>query len=333
MAAVAMLLTGLSVSAVSSKNDDPRQLQERIRQAFDEEDWPAAIEAGTRLARAQPAGGVAAYNVACAYSRSGDTAGALKWLGESARLGFAITRLLNEDPDLAAVRDEDGFAEIVERVERNRREEFEWFSNTAREAEPLVILPDGYDPEVPAPLIIVLHGRGDSGKSIARAWDEVANETGAILVAPDALRPLWTGYEWRFVDESVWYVLLTLDRVRERYSVDEQRIVLTGFSQGAHVALVTALRHPERFCGLVPVSGDFDPRLEVIPPAEDGPTPRVWLLIGSEDRSAQSYREAHKAFRAAGWTAKLRIEKGLGHVFPVRDRKELRKVLNFVCGL
>ena len=333
IAAVVMVVIVLSVSASLSQSDDPRQLRERLQEAFDQEDWPTAIEVGTRLARIQPAGGVAAYNLACAYSRSGDKVNALKWLDESARQGFSITRLVTDDPDLAAVRAEGGFAEIAEKIERNRQEEFEWFSETARAAEPLVILPDDYDPEVPAPLILVLHGRGDSGKNIARAWDDVANETGAILVAPDALRPLWTGYEWRFVDESVWYVMLTIDRIVERYSVDEQRIVLTGFSQGAHVALVTGLRHPERFCGLVPVSGDFDSRQETIPEAGERATPRVWLMIGSEDRSAPSYREALKAFRAAGWTAKLRVAKGFGHTFPVRDRSELRRVLEFVCGL
>ena len=137
-----------------------------------------------------------------------------------------------------------------------------------------VVLPDGYDPVKPAPLIIALHGRGGNGKNMAAAWDEIANDVGAILVAPDALRPLGMGYDWRFVDESEWLVLLTLDRVLERYAIDEQRIVLTGLSQGAHIA---------------------------------------FMMIGSEDRSVETYRVAIKDFKEAGWNAKL------------------RKVLAFVC--
>jgi predicted esterase len=277
--------------------------------------------------------GRSAYNLACAYARSGDSENALLWLGASASAGFANSRLLAADSDLDPVRGNPEFEEIAARVEANRLANFEWFASQARETDPLVVLPDGYDPAEPAPLIVALHGRGTNGQDIARAWEEIARQRGAILVAPDALRPYASGYQWRFVDESVWLVTHTIDSMIERYAVDESRIMLTGFSQGAYVAMIAGLRQPERYCGLALVSGFYDPEDWAMPPlSQDNPL-KVQFLTGSEDRSAPSYRQAVKVFKAAGWEAKLRIYPGVGHVFPTQDMSDLKRVLGFVCGI
>ena len=328
---VATLASALCATIAPAQDPELRRLRQEMQQAFDREDWPAAIEIGLRVAEMQPLGGVAAYNLACAYARNGDTANALAWLEKAAEQGFSVTRLVASDSDLDSLRDDEAFDEIAARITANREQEFEWFVEEARATEPLVLLPDGYDPEKPAPLIIALHGRGGNGKSIAVHWKEIANEVGAIVVAPDALRPLVGGYEWRFVDESEWLTLFTLDRMLERYAIDERRVVLTGFSQGAQVAFTTGVRHPERFCGLVLVSGNYDADDAEIARAGEAPMPSVWLAIGSEDPSVATYREALEDFKAAGWKAKLRVVKGVGHTFPLRDAKELRKVLAFAC--
>jgi phospholipase/carboxylesterase len=49
-------------------------------------------------------------------------------------------------------------------------------------------------------------------------------------------------------------VLALVERERAR-GIPSERIVLAGFSQGAALALHTALRHDQRLCGLVVLSG------------------------------------------------------------------------------
>jgi len=327
-----VLLLGLTDSLEPATPDTIRELQEQFGIAYETEDWPAAIQIGTHLARASPAEGSSAYNLACVYARSGDSKMALQWLRSSAEAGFSTSRLLATDPDLHLIRKETEFERIAARVEENRLSHFEWFTAEARKADPLVVLPDDYDPSKPAPLIVALHGRGADGRDVARVWQEVARQRGAILVAPNAVRVLGGGYQWRFLDESVWLVTHTIASVAEKYAVDERKIMLTGFSQGAYIAMIAGMRQPERYCGLVLASGFYNPEDLAMPPLNQENPPRVQFLVGSEDPSAQSYRQAIKALKAAGWNARLRVYPGVGHTFPTRRKADLKRTLGFVCG-
>jgi len=59
------------------------------------------------------------YDAACAASLEGNKALALTWLERAADAGFSATDHMKKDPDLSAVREEPGFARIVERVAAN----------------------------------------------------------------------------------------------------------------------------------------------------------------------------------------------------------------------
>ena len=77
-------------------------------------------EASLVLEQALAAGaedkGRVAYNVACSRARAGDRAGALSWLERAADLGFRELTLLEEDPDLDALRAEDRFQALRRRL-------------------------------------------------------------------------------------------------------------------------------------------------------------------------------------------------------------------------
>jgi tetratricopeptide (TPR) repeat protein len=61
---------------------------------------------------------VATYNMACAASLSGDTKHAVKLLHKAVALGFGNTDLMVKDPDLAAIREYDGFKKAVQLAEK-----------------------------------------------------------------------------------------------------------------------------------------------------------------------------------------------------------------------
>lgn len=56
------------------------------------------------------------YNLACTLSQSGKKTAALKYLGQAVDKGFNQLALMKTDQDLAAIRDEPGFAEILKTV-------------------------------------------------------------------------------------------------------------------------------------------------------------------------------------------------------------------------
>ncbi len=117
-------------------------------------------------------------------------------------------------------------------------------------------VPPGYEPARPAPLMLVLHGSGGSGRGEYRPWQEVADAIGMLVLCAAE-----TGVGYAFSDGERETSLAALRWARRRANVDENRVFVTGISRGGHQAWDLALRHPERFAGLFPFIGG--PRLSL----------------------------------------------------------------------
>jgi predicted peptidase len=118
-------------------------------------------------------------------------------------------------------------------------------------------IPEGYDPERPTPLVLALHygwnglepppfyGQGFLGILISPALSEL----GAILVAPDCPAQDWANP----TSESV--VMALLDFIQENYTIDEGKILITGYSLGGAGTWYIAARHQARFSAAIPMAG------------------------------------------------------------------------------
>ncbi|MDQ3280269.1 MAG: alpha/beta hydrolase-fold protein [Acidobacteriota bacterium] len=116
----------------------------------------------------------------------------------------------------------------------------------------------------PAPLILMLHGNRDSGEIIIRHVREIADEIGAIVVAPDS-----RGYTWDLaqgpVDETainrfgadIAFIDRTLEYVFARYPIDPKRVAIGGFSDGGSYALSVGLMNGNLFTHVVAFSPGF----------------------------------------------------------------------------
>lgn len=128
----------------------------------------------------------------------------------------------------------------------------------------------------PATTLIVLHGLGDSGHGFVPICGELdLKSLGAVRFilphAPERPVTINGGYVMR-----AWYDILGADLVKRedeaglresqrqiaelidgerQRGVAAERIMLIGFSQGCAMALMTALRYPERLGGAVGLSG------------------------------------------------------------------------------
>nr|WP_238941493.1 polyhydroxybutyrate depolymerase [Jannaschia sp. Os4] len=123
-----------------------------------------------------------------------------------------------------------------------------------------VALPEG---EGPHPAVMLLHGFGGSGAGILRMRGtvEAFRAAGWAVVAPDGLpREGGNGRRWSFRDEAGLADDDFLRAVRDdlgRHGIDEARIVLSGFSNGAFQVAYLACRDPGAFAFYAPVAGGF----------------------------------------------------------------------------
>jgi phospholipase/carboxylesterase len=114
---------------------------------------------------------------------------------------------------------------------------------------------------VPAGLVIVLHGLGDTHHGWRWFPDELGLRQVAYLLV-DAPDDYYAGFAWydfygdqgAGIRRSRLLLHQLLDECRERGFASE-RTVMVGFSQGCVMALEAGLRYPHRLAGLVGISG------------------------------------------------------------------------------
>jgi phospholipase/carboxylesterase len=156
----------------------------------------------------------------------------------------------------------------------------------------------------PAPLILMLHGSRDNGEIIAMHVRAIAEEIGAIVVAPDSRDYTWDvargpidetainrfGADVAFIDRTLAYVF-------ERFAIDPKRIAIGGFSDGGSYALSVGLMNGDLFTHVIAFSPGFM-RLK-----STSGQPHVFLAHGTEDDVlpiVQS-RTFARAIRGAGY--------------------------------
>jgi phospholipase/carboxylesterase len=121
----------------------------------------------------------------------------------------------------------------------------------------IVYVPPSYRHEVPAPLVLSLHGAGGSGRRGLRRVQPLADAAGLILLVPDSRAGTWDLVRTGIFGPDVEYLDQALDLVFSRYAVDPGRVVAEGFSDGASYALSMGLLNGDLFTHVIAFSPGF----------------------------------------------------------------------------
>lgn len=103
------------------------------------------------------------------------------------------------------------------------------------------------------PLLVWLHGQGDGKiQRLTNGWGAIKaanaiSENRIVIIQPCG------AYGWH-VDEQQEMVMELIDFIVKEYSIDENRIILSGHSLGAFGAWIYAEEMPEKWAAVVPVS-------------------------------------------------------------------------------
>lgn len=136
-------------------------------------------------------------------------------------------------------------------------------------------VPAGYNPNLPAPLVVALHGYSSNSNGIVRYLDlaRAAEKYGFLLAYPDGTIDSRGNRYWNGTDaccafdpdpaDDVSYLTAVMDDIAKRYSVDSRRVYLVGHSNGAFMANRMACEHSHRIAAIVSLAGMQwnDPRM------------------------------------------------------------------------
>jgi len=166
----------------------------------------------------------------------------------------------------------------------------------------LLYLPREYHKDKKWPLVVFLHGAGERGQdldivrrvSIPKLM-EIGRHFPFILASPQC--PANYGWEPERIVQLI-------DYIEKAFSVDPDRVYLTGFSMGGFGMWDTACRYPERFAAIAPLCGGGDvsraERLKDLP---------VWAFHGAKDETVplESSRNMVDAVRKCGGQVEFTI--------------------------
>jgi predicted esterase len=170
--------------------------------------------------------------------------------------------------------------------------------------------------------MILLHGRGASAEDILSLAHEFTAPDVAFI-APQAAGRTW--YPNRFIEpvagnephlSSALETISGLVKKVNEAGIAHDRIFLLGFSQGACLALEYAARHPQRYAGVVALSGAL---------IENGDQPRTYAgsldgtpaFLGCSDADfhipAQRVLRSEQVLRGMGANVSAKLYPHLGH--------------------
>ncbi len=276
------------------------------------------------------------YNVACMYSLLGKKEDAVEYLNKAVTVGSFDGNMVGQierDSDFDNIRKEKGYIKALEIAKKNRPTEDKPQKSKA-EFQSSVTLPEHYDKSRKSPLIVALHHYNGNKDLATTRWKKAANEIGAVLLTPQGTVHMeGDHYEWgNDVDAIEDNIMAAIDKTIEENNIDENKIVIVGFSQGGMLAWRLAVRNPETFCGIIPVAGQYQPDSEAGSSDKELKKLRIYAMVGDDDNSnmIQSNREAVQKFEKMGAQAKIVTFEDVGHDFPSNDVEEEIKALRFV---
>jgi polyhydroxybutyrate depolymerase len=122
----------------------------------------------------------------------------------------------------------------------------------------LVDVPPSYRPGTPAPLVMVFHGAGGSGRRLAphTGFSRLAGREGFVTVYPDGLGRRWNdGRSALATQDDVGFVKALLDTLERELTLDSTRVYAAGISNGAMFSYRLACELPGVFAAIAPVAG------------------------------------------------------------------------------
>jgi phospholipase/carboxylesterase len=145
------------------------------------------------------------------------------------------------------------------------------------------------------PLVVALHGRGDTAEAFATLFDRLAVPARVVVLRPP--HPFGDGQAWflgaRAVPESRGKIAAELDALADRVVATADAVraarptrgkpIVMGFSQGAMLTWTIVVRHPDAFAAAFPVAGLLFPEALKHAHVDGARLPPVVAFHGTDD--------------------------------------------------
>lgn len=121
-----------------------------------------------------------------------------------------------------------------------------------------LIVPSGYDPALPAPLVIALHGSGLGPDSSVAQLGGLAEARGFLLLACGSRGLTWDVFSYKY-SYDIAFIDSALTWAFARCNVDAARVMVAGFSAGSMYGIAVAVANGDLFSRAIAFSPGWIP--------------------------------------------------------------------------
>ena len=140
----------------------------------------------------------------------------------------------------------------------------------------LLVVPPQYRADTPAPLIVLLHGAGGRASRIVSMLS-LASSHGVVVLAPESRGSTWDAIRGS-LGPDVAFLDRALDHTFARCAINQRKLAIGGFSDGATYALSIGLDNGSLFTHVVAFSPGF------IATRRPQGKPRIFVSHGTADQ-------------------------------------------------
>jgi poly(3-hydroxybutyrate) depolymerase len=171
-------------------------------------------------------------------------------------------------------------------------------------------VPSSIKPGSPAPLIVMLHGSGHVGMSLAEKWKDLAKKEGFIIAAPDSL----DSRVWNMPLDGPDYLHELVEELKTKYPINPRRVYLFGHSGGAVYALQMSMLESQYFAATAVHAGDIPPSSRDLFDLAKRKIP-ILIEVGDSDRlfPLKMVRATRDVMNAKGFSVELTEIAGHDH--------------------
>lgn len=186
-------------------------------------------------------------------------------------------------------------------------------------------VPEHYDGSQAWPLVVALHGGSGNGADFLWSWLREARSRDFILLAPTSLGRTWSLHAPAIDGERL---ARQIERIVVEWRVDQERVLLTGLSDGATMTFLVGGAADSPFTHLAPIAGVLHPMNLANGNLERLRGRPVYLVHGALDWMfpVALAREAARILERSGADLVYRELEDLSHTYP---REQNAKIIEW----
>jgi predicted peptidase len=191
-----------------------------------------------------------------------------------------------------------------------------------------LLKPKNYDAAKKYPLVLFLHGAGERGDNNLQqlkhgtklfASDEMMEKYPAFVLAPQCpANQKWSDVDWHALNcpmpekasPPMALAIGAVDAMQKEFSIDADRVYITGLSMGGYGTWDAICRYPGKFAAAAPCcGGGYETKASLIAKLP------IWVFHGEKDPTVPVVRSRNMiaALKEAGGDPKYTEYPGVGH--------------------